>query len=407
MRDPALAPSSDDRQRWHDADQDARPQRLGRLRERMVGEGVDAYFGLGAENARYLTGFELGDGEDKVRGSSGRFLVGADEVIVIADSRYRLQAEEQCRGARIEPFSTGFPQRFRELLAGLRSISGEGAGGVRRVAVEATNLSHAEWQAIVDEAPELELVPSDGWVEGARATKEPSELERIGVACAIADRALEETLADIVVGASERDLALALEWRMRTGGADALAFDVACLAGSRAALPHGSPGERMVQRGEVLLFDFGAQVAGYRSDMTRTLFVGEPTSRDRSVYELVARAQEASLSLLADTLAAGNVPTNREVDAAARDVIEAAGHGDHFGHGTGHGIGLATHERPSVGRAAVEAVLPSPTVFSVEPGVYLDGKTGVRIEDLVAVDVAASEMRRLTGFTRDITVVAA
>jgi Xaa-Pro aminopeptidase len=245
----------------------------------------------------------------------------------------------------------------------------------------------------------------EGLIEAQRTTKSPEELERIAAACAIADGALEQTLPDIREGVSERDLALALEWRMRTAGADGLAFDVACLSGPRSALPHGSPGDRRVARGEVLLFDFGAQVDGYRSDMTRTLFVGQPSERDLAVYELVARAQLAAISALRTALDEDREISNREVDAAARGEIEAAGHGRHFGHGTGHGIGLATHELPSIGRLAPEAALPSPTVFSVEPGVYLDGETGVRIEDLVAIDRADRSLQRLTGFPSAVTVV--
>ncbi len=227
----------------------------------------------------------------------------------------------------------------------------------------------------------------------------------MAAACAVADAALQATLPDIRVGATEQDLALALEWRMRTGGAEGLAFDVACLAGPRAALPHGSPGDRAVRGGEVLLFDFGARVDGYRSDMTRTLFVGDATPTDLEVYKLVARAQMTAIDLLREAIPAGRPLTNREVDAAARGVIEAAGHGPHFGHGTGHGIGLATHELPSLGRSAEEAPLPATAVFSVEPGVYLDGATGVRIEDLVAIDTAAGRVEILTSFPRDVTVV--
>jgi Xaa-Pro aminopeptidase len=160
-----------------------------------------------------------------------------------------------------------------------------------------------------------------------------------------------------------------------------------------------------VRSGEVLLFDFGAQVAGYRSDMTRTLFVGQPSQRDLAIYELVADAQEAAFAALAQAVQSGERPLNRSVDAAARDLIAAAGHGEHFGHGLGHGIGLATHEAPSLGRRAPEAPLPSPTVFSVEPGVYLDDETGVRIEDLVLFDADAGRLERLTRFPRDVTVV--
>jgi Xaa-Pro aminopeptidase len=158
----------------------------------------------------------------------------------------------------------------------------------------------------------------------------------------------------------------------------------------------------------VLLFDFGAQVAGYRSDMTRTLFVGAPLDRDLAVYELVARAQEAAITLLERAVAAGGpLPSGRAMDAAARDLIAAAGHGDHFGHGTGHGIGLATHERPSLSRVASDDPLPSPTVFSVEPGVYLGGRTGVRIEDLVLLDAARGRVERLTRFPRQPLVLPA
>jgi len=399
------APTAAARERWRAADLEARPLRLERLRERLAADGLDAYLGLRPENSRYLAGFVLGDGEEKVCGASGRFLVSADESVVVADSRYRFQAHEECPASRVADPVGSFVDAWPELLGGLRPISGAADGGVRRVAVEAGFLSHAEWLRLVEAAPDVELVPVEGLIEEQRRVKEPAETERIRAACAVADAALAETLADIRVGVSEHELALALEWRMRTGGAEGLAFDVACLSGPRAALPHGSPGERTVQRGEVLLFDFGARVDGYRSDMTRTLFVGQPTAGDLAIYELVARAQQVAIELLREAIPAGLSITNRQLDAAARDVIEAAGQGSRFGHGTGHGIGLATHELPSVGRSAAEEPLPSPTVFSVEPGVYLDGVTGVRIEDLVAIDDATGSVELLTAFPREVTVV--
>ncbi len=403
-----VAPSPQDRERWRLADAAARPARLDQLRARLAAEGLDAYLGIAADDARYLTGFELGDGEEKVCGSSGRFAISADEVVVLADSRYRLQAAEQCPGARIVDVSTEMAALWPDLVAGLAPIRGRRDASARfRVGVDADHLDHATWLRLAEATPDVELVPVAGIVRELRAVKEPLELERIRAACRVADRALEETLADIRPGVTEHELALALEWRMRTGGADALAFDVACLAGERAALPHGSPGARTIRHGEVLLFDFGAQVAGYRSDMTRTLFVGQPTPRDLEVYALVAEAQAAALACLRDALATGAPITNRKVDAAARGVIEAAGRGAHFGHGTGHGIGLATHELPSVGRAAPERPLPSPTVFSIEPGVYLDHVTGVRIEDLVSYDAGAARLEVLTGFDRGVTVVGA
>ncbi len=383
---------------WEAADREARPARLGRLRARLAEAGVDAYFGVRREHMRYLTGFTLADGEEKVAGQSGQFLVTGDEVVILADSRYTIQAAREAPESRIFGAYNDLPARWLELLE---------SAGAKRIAVEAGFVSQATWSRLAAAAPSAELVPVEGWVEADRAVKEPAELERVAAACAVADRALATLLPEIRSGVTEAELALRLEWLIRTGGAEALAFDVACLSGPEAALPHGSPGERPVLDGTVLLFDFGAQVAGYRSDMTRTLFVGEPSDRDLEIYRLVATAQSTAIETLAEAVLHGRAPLpgGRAIDAAARDVIEAAGHGAHFGHGTGHGIGLATHESPSLGKFAPEAPLPSPTVFSVEPGVYLEGQMGVRIEDLVLLDAAASRVERLTHFPRDVIVV--
>ncbi len=391
-------PTPADLERWSEADRAARPARLARLRERFAGAGVDAYFAVRPEHMRYLTGFGLANGEEKVAGHSGQFLVGADEVVVLTDSRYTIQARREAPDARIDDTGYDLAARWPALVASL---------GARRVAVDAAAVSHALWTRLAEAAPDVELVPAEGWIETDRATKEPAELERISAAAAVADRALAALLPSIRPGATEGSLALEIEWLMRTGGAEALAFDVACLAGAQAALPHGAPGDRPVAAGAVLLFDFGAQVAGYRSDMTRTLFVGEPSARDLAVYELVARAQRTAIDLLEARLAAAEpLPTGRELDAAARAVIDEDGRWPAYGHGLGHGIGLATHERPNLGRsAAADAPLPSPTVFSVEPGIYLEGETGVRIEDLVAIDAAAGRLEYLTRFPREVLVV--
>jgi Xaa-Pro aminopeptidase len=398
-------PTAADLVRWMAADDAARPARLARFRERLAAEGVDAYFGVRRENTRYLTGFVLREGEEKVAGVSGQFLVSADETVVLADSRYRVQAREEAPGSRVEDVYNDLAGRWPSLVASLRPVGGGEAGTIRRIAVEAGFVSHATWERLAAATPDVGLVPAEGWIEALRQVKEPAELERVGSACAVADAALVRLLPRIRPGVTEHELALDLEWEMRTNGAEALAFDVACLAGPRAALPHGSPGPRAVTAGSVLLFDFGAQVCGYRSDMTRTLFVGEPTARDVAIYGVVHDAQGAAFAALAAAVAGGEHPLNRAIDAAARDHISAAGHGERFGHGLGHGIGLATHELPSLGRLAPEADLPSPTVFSVEPGIYLDGETGVRIEDLVAFDPGAGRLERLTAFPREVTVV--
>jgi Xaa-Pro aminopeptidase len=363
----------------------------------MAERGVDAYFGVRRENTRYITGLALEDGEEKVAGVSGQFIVGADEVVLLADSRYTIQARHEAPEARLEEVYGNLAERWPALVTSL---------GARRVAVEAGFVSHATWGRLATATPDVELVPVEGWIEADRATKTADEIERIAAACAVADRALANLLPRIKAGATERDLALELEWQMRTNGAEALAFPVACLAAEGAALPHGAPGDRPVRAGSVLLFDFGAQVAGYRSDMTRTLFVGDPTPRDLDVYELVAHAQQAGIDAVEGAARDdAPAPTGRAIDRVARDIIEAGGHGSHFGHGTGHGIGLATHELPSLSRTGPDEPLPSPTVFSVEPGVYLEGATGVRIEDLVAFDRGAARAERLTRFPRDVLMV--
>ena len=375
----------------------ARPDRLARLRGRFEGAGVEAYFAVRPEHSRYLSGFALGDAEDRVAGHSGQLLVGGDQLIVLADSRYAIQAAREAPEARVEDVGYDLPGGWPGLVASI---------GATRVAVEAGFVSHGMWRKLEAAAPGVELVPVEGWLEADRASKEPSEVERIAAACAVGDRALASLLPKIQPGVSERSLALELEWLMRTGGAEAVAFDPTCLAGAQAALPHGSPGDLPVTTGSVLLFDFGAKVGGYRSDMTRTLFVGEPTARDLAIYELVARAQAAAIERLVATLDGElDLPTGRELDAVARGVIEADGRWPAYGHGLGHGIGLATHEAPSLSRFAPDAPIPAPTVFSVEPGIYLAGETGVRIEDLIHLDAAASRVVRLTQFPREVLVV--
>ena len=241
------SPLPADIERWLAADDAARPSRLERFRTRLATERVDAYFGVRRENTRYLTGFQLAEGEEAVAGVSGQFLVSADETVVLADSRYRVQAREQCPTSRIEDVYNDLAARWPALLAGLRPIGGGVPGSVGRVALEAGFVSHATWTRLAEAAPGVELVAADGWVEDLRQVKEPAELERIGAACAVADAALTRLLPTIRAGVTERELALALEWEMRTRGAEALAFDVACLAGPRAALPHGSPTDRTVK----------------------------------------------------------------------------------------------------------------------------------------------------------------
>jgi Xaa-Pro aminopeptidase len=398
--DFAAPPTAADRARWAEADRAARPERLGKLRARMAKEGVDGYFGVRWEHMRYLTGLPFDESEITGSGDSGKFLVGLEDVWVLADSRYTIAVKRDAPESTLYEIERQLVDEWPGLLA---------AAGVRRVAIEAMTIPHLTWERLRAAAPNVELIPAEGWVEADRQLKDPSELERVAAACAVADRALASLLPSIRPGVTEKDLALDLEWRIRTGGADRLAFDVACLAGPEAALPHGSPGLRPVTSGAVLLFDFGAQVEGYRSDMTRTLFVGEPTERDLAVYRVVAAAQDIVFDSLWEAVSAAQrgvpMPNGRTYDEMARDVITADGRFPVYGHGLGHGIGLAVHELPGLGRRSPEEPLPRRTVFSVEPGIYIEGETGVRIEDLVIIDVDEGRVDRITNFPRDEVVV--
>ena len=398
--DFAAPPTSADRTRWAEGDRAARPERLGRLRKRMIQEGVDGYFGLRWEHMRYLTGLPFDESEVAGSGDSGKFMVGLEDVWVLADSRYTIAVQRDCPDATLYEIELQLVDEWPGLVA---------KAGVHRVAVEAMTLPHLIWERLQAAAPGIELVPVEGWVEADRQHKEPSELERVAAACAISDRALAALLPSIRPGVTEKDLALDLEWRIRTGGADRLAFDVACLAGAEAALPHGAPGHRPVQSGAVLLFDFGAQVEGYRSDMTRTLFVGEPRERDLEVYRVVAAAQDIVFDSLWEAVSSAQrgvpLPSGPSYDLLARDLITADGRFPAYGHGLGHGIGLATHELPGLGRRSADVALPDRTVFSVEPGIYMEGEVGVRIEDLVIVDVEAGKVERITNFPRDVVVI--
>jgi Xaa-Pro aminopeptidase len=235
-------------------------------------------------------------------------------------------------------------------------------------------------------------------VERLRAVKEPGEVALIRAACELADEALRGLLEAGVVGRTERDVAIELETRMRRLGARAPSFPSIVAAGAHAALPHAEPREEAIPRDALLTIDWGALHEGYCSDCTRTFATGEGLGEDaREIYGLVLRAQLQGLS----AVTAG--PTGREVDAAAREVIELAGQGEHFGHGLGHGVGMDIHEGPRLSRTAGEEPLRAGNVVTVEPGVYLPGRLGVRIEDLVVVREEAHEV--LTGIPKELTVI--
>lgn len=387
--DFAAPPSQADLQRWSDADAAARPARIAALRARARAEGLDALLLTSHADARYFSGICFGPNEEPTAGVSGWILISSDAFAIFADSRYTVQARREA--ALATPLDPGSDPGAA--IAAWAKIH-----GVRNLGVDPGAIRHAIWERMREAAPGLTLMPTKGWGVALRAVKEPAEIERIAAACAVADRALAAVLPKLLPGATEAEVAWLLEREMREGGAEALAFDVAALAGANAALPHGNPGARPFQRGEVALFDFGAQVAGYRSDMTRTLFVGAASDLDLALYQRVLDGQRAAIAALQHAVenGASALPSGRAADDAARAAMGNVN--GVYEHGLGHGIGLQTHESPSLSRGASEAPLPSPTVFSVEPGIYLEERIGIRIEDLVAVDLAGRSLSTLTRF---------
>jgi Xaa-Pro aminopeptidase len=357
---------------------DRRPERLEALRRRLAEAGLDALVVSAPPNIRYLTGFS---------GSSALVLVTPGSVTFLSDFRYRAQSQEEVGAlARIVIEPGGLWERLFRLLPE--------CVGVQRVGFEARHLSAREAERLADPARAVRFVGTADLVEAQREVKSPEEVEAIRRAGKVACEALEQTIPCVRAGQTEFEVAAILEGALRRGGSEWFAFPTIVASGPRAALPHARTSGRVVAPGDLLLLDFGAIVDGYCSDVTRTFVVGaEPTEEQRRLHGLVALAQRAAL----DGLRAGL--TGRQADALARDVIAAAGDGEAFGHSLGHGIGLEVHEGPRLA-ATSDDVLPARAVVSVEPGVYLEGWGGVRIEDDVVLLPGGAEL--LTEFTREL-----
>ena len=268
--------------------------------------------------------------------------------------------------------------------------------GYSRIGFESAHWSLADYQVLSGQVPAERLVPLTGMVERLRYVKEPAEVERIARAVAITDRAWARLIPAIKEGVLERDLAAELDYLLRREGADGTSFSTIVASGPRGALPHGVASDRRIVRRDMVVFDFGAQYQGYAADMTRTVAVGQPGEEERAVYRIVAEAQSRALAAVRPGL------TGREIDAVARGYIGENGYGDFFGHGLGHAVGLEIHEEPRLSPSGEEQLLPGMTV-TVEPGIYLPGRFGVRIEDLVVV--TETGCRNLTQSRKDLVVV--
>jgi Xaa-Pro aminopeptidase len=340
--------------------------------------GIDLLLVSNVVNVRYLTGYT---------GSNGIALVGPDTRTFITDFRYVEQAAEQVDSA--------FDRR-RAPLELLDAVEEALPDGGLRLGFEDAHVSvrqHARLRKLLP--GRVELVGVDGLVEGLRAVKDSDELERIRGAASIADIAFERLIGGGLVGRSERQLALELEQEMRLLGAQRPSFDSIVAAGPHGALPHATPRDVEIARGQLVVFDWGAELDGYCSDCTRTVAAGDLGDEAEAVYRLVLEAQLAGVEAIGAGVAA------RAVDGVARAVIEAGGHGERFGHGLGHGVGLEVHEGPRVSQRS-EAELRTGNVVTVEPGVYVPGEFGVRIEDLVVVTHGGCEI--LTTIGKDLIV---
>ena len=353
--------------------------RVERLAALLPAAGVDVMLVTDLINLRYITGFV---------GTNGAALVGPSTRVFATDFRYTELAAEQ-----VDP---AFDRHEvpRAVLSAIPQLLPEGE---LRLGFEASQMPFSIYTSFLDLLPDrVALVPVDGLVERMRAVKEPREIERMRAAAALADAALEQLLAGGLAGRTERDVALELEITMRKLGAEQVSFEPIVAAGPQGALPHSAPRDVEIGAGELVVIDWGARLDGYCSDCTRTIATGETGGLAREVYALVLDAQLTGLR--ATRAGAGK----REVDGAARSVIEAAGYGERFGHGLGHGVGLAIHEHPRLTRTA-EGELEAGNAVTIEPGIYLPGQFGVRIEDLVVVTDDGCEI--LTSLSKELTVV--
>lgn len=341
-------------------------RRLAAFRRRLDAEEVAAALITLPANMRYLTGFD-GVFDD---GIAAACLVTPDVARFYTDFRYAEAAEAAARGTSwVVHIQRDSP--YVELCQELRHE------GVETLALEAS-VPYGRFKFISEQFSGRVIVV-DQWVEELRQVKEAGEVDAIERAAALTDAAFDHVMGLIAVGMREVDVAIELDAYLRRNGSEGLAFETIVASGPNSARPHAGVTDRVIERGDFVKMDFGARVDGYCSDMTRTVVMGSATERQREIYEAVLAANEAAIAGARAGMAGG------EIDAIARDLLTARGFGEAFGHGLGHGVGLAVHELPSVGRGA-RIPVRSGSVITIEPGVYVPGFGGVRIEDLVLVE---------------------
>ena len=339
--------------------------RLEKLLGGLGGQDIEGILISQPENRRYLSGFD---------GSAGFLIITPDKRILATDSRYTVQAKSQAPEYEIFTITgdTGgwFPKLAVELKIGKLGVEGE-------------YLTFSLYRRLCDILGKgksgLELVPVEGMVESLRAVKEPGEIELINQAAGIADAAMAHIREELRPGMAEREAAWEIEKFMRAKGSQPVPFDVIVASGPNSALPHAQPSARAIREGEPIVIDIGARVGGYASDLSRTFCLGAPDETFKRIYDTVLGAQSGAMAILKPGM------TGAEADQIARIIIKEGGYGEAFGHGLGHGVGLATHEKPRLGPNSTEE-LADGMVFTIEPGIYLEGWGGVRIEDLVVME---------------------
>jgi Xaa-Pro aminopeptidase len=332
--------------------------RLDRTRQKMREENIDAFVVIRPENGRYLSGFT---------GGEATLFITLEKAFLLTDFRYIEQAKAQA--PEFELIKTG-PDHFLSLA--------EVGRQAQRVGFEGDFITYQSFEKLKEGFPKAVLLSLPDLVSNLRSVKDESEITLIRKAVKIADDAFAEVLQTIKMGQTEEEISFNLEYSMRRAGASGGSFDFIVASGIRSAMPHGTASSKRIQSGEFLTMDFGAIFQGYCSDITRTIFLGEPSAKHREIYEIVSAAQRAGI----EAVAPGKI--GKEVDAEARKIISDAGYGEYFGHGLGHSVGLAIHEGPNLNMRE-ERMLEPGMIVTVEPGIYIPDWGGVRIEDMVLV----------------------
>jgi len=369
------------------------PTRLARSRAVLDELGLDALFVSRGALKRWLAGFVLLRGDDTIHGLSGSLLITRDAQLILADSRYTEQAGREAAGWELVSTTRSLAPELVDLCTRFQ---------IRSLGLEARVRSHADWEAVREALPEVALTAIDDQLTELRIVKDADEQTALARAAALTDACFSHLCAVLRIGMTEEQVAWELEDWFRHHGAEALAFDPIVLVGARAAMPHGRPSAEPLAAGRALLLDFGCQVDGYCSDMTRTVFLGAPDDETRRLYELVAGAQQAAEAAVRPGIG------GTEVHGVAVDHIAAEGVPP-FGHGLGHGIGLEVHEPPTLSRRGYPGqagrTLEPGMTFTIEPGIYLPGRVGIRIEDDYLLTDAG--LQRLTASPRDLMVIGA